>query len=172
MDADRRESLRRDVRVPFQWRPLDAPVSPTELVKLFDLPPLLLLSDRLADLDAEFAEACRDVRDPATSVALDVLNARVSAMQEALLSQLPTPVESELELAVGGLAFSAPERLAEASWLGVHLVLPACYHVLCLACVCRCERSADNLGYRVAVRLDGLESTAARRLSRFLIGNI
>ena len=171
MDADRRDSLRRDVRLPFRWQALDAPATSAELAKLFDLPPVLQLSPRLAELEAEYAEVAGNVSEPSVALALDVMNARVSAIAEALFAQHPVPAEQDLEVAAGGIAFTAATPLSEASWVGVHMVLPTCYHVLCAASVRRCARTEG--GYRVATELlpDALEPAASKRLSRFVFDN-
>ena len=171
MDPDRRDSLRRDVRLPFRWQALAAPLPSAELAKLFELPPALQLSGRFADLEAEFAAVSQNVHEPAVALALEVTNARITALQEGLLTQHPTPPEATLEIAASGIAFTAAVTLSVGSYIGIWLVLPRCYHVLCMARVCRCKQVEG--GYRLAAELltETMDGAGSKRLSRFISAN-
>jgi hypothetical protein len=92
-------------------------------------------------------------------------------MQEALFSQQPQPGERAVEISASGIAFTASKAAADAAWLGLHFVLPSCYHVLCCAQVCRSKGSPDSTKHHLAARFKTLDIAASKRLSRFVIDN-
>lgn len=171
MSIERRESLRTEVELPLQWLACGAHTPPDQLCKLFGLPGFIRFHGKLGELGAEFSSAVRDVRDPATVGALEVLNAKLGVFEEALYAETAIPPEQLLELGTEGVGFDSTEPVADGAWLAMHLVLPTAYHVLCNARVTHCQEYArqDATGYRIGAQLCNVDTAAAKRLTRFVI---
>ncbi|MFP6835068.1 MAG: hypothetical protein VB948_03045 [Pseudomonadales bacterium] len=169
MSTDRRESLRTEVELPLQWLSCEARAPTDQLCKLFGLPGFIRFHGRLAALASEFSRALHEVRDPATIGALEILDAKLNVFDEALHAETATPPEQSLELATQGIGFDSAEPISEGVWLAVHLVLPTSYHVLCNAQVPHCD--ALGSGYRIGAALHDLDTTTAKRLTRFVISS-
>jgi hypothetical protein len=168
MSTERRESLRTEVTLPFKWLACAARTPADQLCKLFGLPGFIRIHGKLAELASEFSRALHDIRDPATVGALEVLDAKLGVLEEALHAETAIPTEQPLELAAEGIGFDSAQTLAPGSWLGVHLVLPTAYHLVCGAQVTHCK-AADS-GYRIGALLCDMDTAAAKRLTRFVIG--
>ena len=169
MTEDRRTSVRRRAALPFAWRPIPEGASLAEVCDALGLPPALALQSRLAELDDEFRRACAALADGRVAAALRVLDAKVAVLEEAVLAQAPHPDSRMVTISAGGIDFDSPDPLTVGAWLGVHLVLPVSYHIVCRGQVCHCRRQ-DGGGHRVGVDLSHLEAPAARRLTRYAIG--
>lgn len=171
MNADRRESLRRKVRLPFQWRAITTPVDHESLGKLFDLPTRARLTGRFAELESDYLHAIRQVREPGAAAALDVLSGRLTALQDALFSEDPVPESRAVQLSERGVEFAAQSHQDCGQWLAVHLVLPLCHHLLCNAQVLRCDSCVGVKGFRIAAQLSDLAVADTRCLIRYLMDN-
>jgi hypothetical protein len=169
MSEDRRTSIRRRAALPFAWRPIPESASLTEICNALGLPPALALQSRLAELDDEFRRACAVLPDTRLAAALRVLDAKVAVLEEAVLAQSPHPDNRLVTISADGADFDSPDPLVVGSWLGVHLVLPVSYHIVCRGQVSHCH-AIDSGGFRVGVELSHLEAPAARRLTRYAIG--
>ena len=170
MSDDRRTSVRRRAELPFAWRNSVAGATTVELCRTLGIPVALALQSRLADLDEHFQSAAGSVTDSRVAEALRALDGKLEVLEEALLAQAPVPPPAPLDLSADGLAFEAPEALAEGSWIAVHVVLPTAYHLVGLAQVSHCAAPhGDATGYRIGAGFHGLEDPVARRLTRFAI---
>ena len=168
MTTERRDSLRTEVALPFQWLACTTHKPADQLCRLFGLPGFVRIHGKLGELASEFSRALHNVRDPATVGALEVLDAKLGVIEEALHADTAIPPMETLELAAEGIGFDSAETLTIGAWLGVHLVLPTAYHVVCSAEVTHCQ--AQGSGFRIGARLADLDTAAAKRLTRYVIG--
>lgn len=168
MEHDRRSSVRRRTRLPFAWCPLDGPLPAVQVCDALGIPRALTLQSRLADLDEAFTTAMGALTEPPTAQALRLLDGKLGVVAEAVLAQAPVPDTGELELSADGVGFRAGRPLEPGRWVGVHLVLPVSYHVVCVARVNRCTAAAAG-SYRIGAGFEGLEPPLERRLTRFAI---
>jgi hypothetical protein len=178
MTDDRRGSLRRQVKLPFQW----CATSAEEIADICDalhLPRSHALQSRLADLDDDMRRATATLDDSRLIEVLRVMNARLAVLEEAMLADARLPETQALELSADGVGFTAGQALPQGTLLGVHLVLPVSYHLVCQACVTHCAAietgpgaqadRPDASGYRIGAEFRSLQPAAARRLTRFAI---
>lgn len=174
MTDDRRSSLRRLETLPFAWCVVDSTATVSEVCAALALPRSHALQSRLAELDDDLIRAAGDVQDSRVAEVVRILDAKLAVLQEGLLADAPLPPLQSLELSAEGVGFSASRELDAGTWLGVHLVLPVSYHLICRARVTHSDRpeepDADG-EFRIGAELHGLEAAAARRLTRHLIGS-
>lgn len=155
--------------LPFAWQHVPASASTAEICRRFGLPPGLALHGRLAELDDEFKRACAGINDSRTIDALRALGDKLSVLAEAVLAQGPLPDAQAVEVSADGAGFETPEPLEVGVTLGVHLVLPVSYHVVCRARVTHCV-PRDGAGFQVGVEFQDLDASTGRRLTRYAIG--
>ena len=167
MDQDRRTSLRRQDTLPFAWCQCDAEPNLTDICQGLGLPVAAASNSRLTDLELEASQAIGGIRDTAVAGALTLMNRRVSLLQDALLGNLTIPDSISLDLSAEGLGFRTRGTLESGSWLGIHLVLPDGFHLICGGRVNHCQPDEDD--YVVGVSLEKLDEAAARRLTRYVI---
>lgn len=166
---ERRAAVRRQATLPFQWREVEDCVSEARACEVLQVPAVLALQGRLADLDAELQRACAALSDPTIASALRALEGKVAVLEQAVLGQAPVPELQPATLSADGIGFTASRALAPGTWLALHLVLPPSDHVLCRAQVTRC-RTARAGGHQIGAEFRELSASVARRLTRFAIG--
>lgn len=173
MTDDRRSSLRRLETLPFAWCPADSTATVADLCSALALPRSHALQSRLAELDDDLTRAAGDLPDSRVAEVVRILDAKLAILQEGLLADASLPAPHALELSAEGVGFRASRPLDPGTWVGVHLVLPVNYHLICRARVTHCSRAdepdADGQ-FHIGTELHGLETAAARRLTRHLIG--
>jgi hypothetical protein len=168
MTTERRASIRRQSTLPFAWCRTSETASLAEVCAALGLPAAIALQSRLAELDDDFKRLCAGLPDARLADVLRVLDNKVSVLEEALLAQAPQPDARAVEISADGIGFDSEEPLAAADWLGVHLVLPVSYHIVCRAWVSHCDPQAG--GYRIGAEFRDMEGPAGRRLTRYAIG--
>jgi hypothetical protein len=165
---DRRASLRRQQQLPFAWCRTDAEPALAEVCRKLALPAANTVRERLAALDEDLERACDALTEPRVAAAVRLLAARLDLLEEAVLGEAPVPAAQWVELSADGLGFDTPARLEPGDWLGVHLVLPPAYHLVARVRVSHCTGTRSRC--RVGARFIDLSPSAARRLTRYVIG--
>lgn len=168
MSDDRRSSIRRHASLPFAWRPVAANASMAEVCQALGVPAAAALHSRMAELDGELRRLCAALPDASVADAVRLLDDKVALLEEALMSQTPLPPAQALEISADGISFNSPQPVQVGSALGIHLVLPVSYHLVCRGRVSHC--AASDGGHHLGVALQDMEDPAARRLTRFAIG--
>jgi hypothetical protein len=169
MTTERRASIRRQAALPLAWCRTSETASLAEVCAALGLPTAIALQSRLSELDDDFKRLCAGLPDVRLADVLRVLDNKVSVLEEALLAQAPQPDARAVEISADGIGFDSAEPLAAADWLGVHLVLPVSYHIVCRAWVSHCDPQPGG-GYRIGAEFRDMESPAGRRLTRYAIG--
>lgn len=170
---DRRTSLRIHARLPLQWRLQTGMVALPDLAAHWGLGQYLECQQALASLDQKFDRALHDIKDPATVSALRLLNSKMDlvAQGSGTSSEAAEAPPIAVELSADGLGFELEQPLTQSSTIGVHLILPGPFHLLCNAQVSRCDRLDRSSRYHVGLTLLDLPPSASRRLTRFVISH-
>ncbi|MCB1683990.1 MAG: PilZ domain-containing protein [Pseudomonadales bacterium] len=185
---DRRASLRVQARLPFQWQPLASREELKDLITRWGLAHHLEIQQSLATLDGQLERAMHDVRDPAVTTVLRLLDDKLDliarSVRQDVERQIPRAVD--IELSAEGMAFNHPSPLPVGTLIGVHLVLPAqgpsgVFHLLCTgrttaagvrhpgSATVSSIQSATGDGNHLGVQFLDLPPAASRRLTRFVI---
>lgn len=168
MSEDRRTTVRRHASLPFAWKEIPDQASMAEACRALGVPAAAALHSRVAELDDEFRRLCATLPDPRVAEAVQLLNDKVALLEEALMSQAPLPPAQPLEVSAEGLGFESSHAVEVGTLIGVHLVLPVSYHLICRARVSRC--APGEHGHQIGVTLLNVEGPASRRLTRYAIG--
>lgn len=170
MSDERRSSVRRRAKLPFAWRESSTDATTHDICQALDLPPVLALQPRLADLDETFLTATANLTDPRMADALRALDGKLAVLEEALLAQARAPSAADVEISADGIGFRTRNPVATGARIGVHVVLPVRYHVVAAARVTHCVGPAGSGGlYRVGAEFVALDGNVGRRLTRFAI---
>jgi hypothetical protein len=140
-----------------------------DICRVLGLPATAVSTDRLNELDEEVARTLQRVKEPAVADVLGLLNQRISVLQESLLGQLPIPPDAPVDLSADGIGFATSTPVDPDSWIAVHLVLPEGTHLVCAGQITHCQSGPG--GFSVGARLQHLDKSASRCLTRYVISN-
>ena len=158
--------MRVTTRLPCEWHILAATPQRHELLQLFNLPGSALLAPQLSRVNDEVQTALYTLDNSEVRRVLELLNTKIDLLSQSMLaSQLPPLLPVGLSLA--GLDILSPRAIMPGTWIGVHLVLEAGYHLVECGQVSRCNRQQNE--YAVGISLQQMEPQNARKLARFVM---
>lgn len=174
--------------MPFQWQVLTSGEKLEDLVARWGLTHALEAQQLLAGLDGDLERALHDIRDPAVTRVLRLLERKLDLIVRcaAQTGDQQIPGLADIELSAEGMAFNDATSLPVGTLIGVHLVLPGqalsgVFHLVCTGRTTGTDTGQPGSatlssiqtgtveGFHTGLQFLDLPPASSRRLTRFVI---